>query len=166
MNDRDNSNTSEHSKPSLDTLAVHAGETPRHEGAIVTPIFQTAMYETVDGADYHDIGYIRLNNTPNHRALHAKLAALEGGEAALVASSGMAAIATTLLTHIAPGGHLLSQQALYGGTHDLLIGEFPRLGMSHSFIDATKPATWAAKLQPTTKAPLSRRSSRPRCTKR
>ena len=137
---------------SLDTRAVHAGETPRHGGAVITPIFQSAMFETVDGEAYHDIRYIRLNNTPNHSALHRKLMALEGGEAALVTSSGMAAISTTLLTLLAPGGHLLAQQSLYGGTHDLLTTELPRLGLQHTFIDASQPANWAAQLQPNTRA--------------
>ena len=60
------------------------------------PIFQSAMFETTGEGSYHDFKYIRLNNTPNHIALHEKLAALENAEAALVTSSGMAAISTTL----------------------------------------------------------------------
>ena len=136
----------------IDTRAIHAGETPRYDGAIVTPIFQSAMFDAVDGEAYHDIRYIRLNNTPNHIALQRKLMALEGGEAALVAASGMAAISTCLLTLLAPGGHLLAQQSLYGGTHDLLTSEFPRLGIEHSFINASQPASWAAQLRPNTRA--------------
>lgn len=136
----------------MDTRAVHAGETPRIAGAVVTPIFQTAMFETSEDIDYHDIGYLRLNNSPNHQAVQRKLAALEGGEAALVAASGMAAISTTLLSVLAPGGHLLAQGVLYGGTHDLLTVEFPQLGLQHSFIDAMRPETWAAALRPETRA--------------
>src|SRR5260370_35472007 len=84
------------------------------------PIFQSAMFETRNDVGYHDIRYIRLNNTPNAQALHEKLAAIEGAEAALVASSGMAAISTTLLTFLPNGDHLLVQNCLYGGTHDFV----------------------------------------------
>ena len=65
-------------------------------GAVSMPIFQSAMFEYAGETNYHDLKYIRLNNTPNHKALHAKLAALENAEAALVAASGMAAISTAL----------------------------------------------------------------------
>jgi cystathionine gamma-synthase/cystathionine gamma-lyase/cystathionine beta-lyase len=136
----------------IDTRAVHAGESPRIAGSVITPIFQTTMFETLEDTAYHDFGYLRLNNSPNHDAVHRKLAALEGGEAALVAASGMAAISTCLLTVLAPGGHLLAQRALYGGTHDLLTVEFPRLGLGHDFIDAARPETWAAALRPDTRA--------------
>ena len=82
-------------KPSIDTQLIHEGEPkPRIDGAVSMPIFQSAMYE--DGGD--ELRYIRYNNTPNHRVLNLKLAALEGAEAALVTGSGMAAISTALLT--------------------------------------------------------------------
>ena len=74
----------------IETKLVHAGEPePRLAGAVVTPIFQTAMYETAGESSYHAIRYIRLNNSPNHLVLHQKLAALENAEAALVAGSGI-----------------------------------------------------------------------------
>src|SRR4051812_8461352 len=103
----------------LETKLIHAGEPqPRIHGAVSMPIFQSANFEYAAEADYHSIKYIRLNNTPNHTALHEKLAALESAEAALVAASGMAAISTTLLTVLSAGDHLLIQDCLYGGTHD------------------------------------------------
>src|SRR3569833_1418201 len=93
----------------IDTQLIHAGEPrPRFAGAVELPIFQSAMFEYAGESSYHDLGYIRLNNTPNHHALHAKLAALEGAEAALVAASGMAAISTTLFTLLSAGDHLLA----------------------------------------------------------
>ena len=137
----------------IDTKLIHAGEPrPRIAGAVEMPIFQSAMFEYADGTSYHDLGYIRLNNTPNHTALHAKLAALEGSEAALVTASGMAAISTTLLTVLSAGDHMLAQSSLYGGTHDLLTHDFPKLGLTVDFIDADDPASWQAKLRPNTKA--------------
>ena len=110
------------------------------------------VYETAGDGRYHDIRYIRLNNTPNHAALHVKLAALENAEAALVAASGMAAITTALLAVLRPGGHILAQESLYGGTYDFLARDLAGFGMSHDFIDPTRPETWAAKLRPETRA--------------
>lgn len=115
------------------------------------PIFQSAMFET-SGGDYHDIKYIRLNNTPNHQALHEKLAALEGAEDALVTSSGMAAISTSLLAILSNGDHLLAQDCLYGGTHDFVTKDLAKFGISYDFIDANNPETWKSKLRPNTKA--------------
>ncbi len=136
-------------KPSIDTQLIHEGEPePRIDGAVSMPIFQTAMYE--DGGD--ELRYIRYNNTPNHRVLNQKLAALEGAEAALVTGSGMAAISTALLTVLAPGDHLLAQSGLYGGTHSFVTRVLPELGVSVDFIDANDPDTWAASVRPTTRA--------------
>jgi cystathionine beta-lyase/cystathionine gamma-synthase len=137
----------------LDTLAVHAGSPrPRVLGAVVTPIFQSAMYEDDGAAVYHDIRYIRLNNTPNHIAVQTKLAALEGAEAAIVAASGMAAITTALLTILSAGDHLLIQDSLYGGTHDFVTKDLGGFGILFDFIDAEKSGTWERKLKPTTRA--------------
>jgi cystathionine beta-lyase/cystathionine gamma-synthase len=137
----------------IETQLIHAGEPrPRILGSIAMPIFQSAMAESAGAADYHDLPYIRLNNTPNHIALGAKLAALESAESALVAASGMAAISTTLLTILGAGDHLLAQSSLYGGTHDLLTRDFGDFGLSCGFIDADAPDTWKAALRPRTRA--------------
>ena len=88
----------------IETQLVHAGEPlPRIAGAVEMPIFQSATFKYAGEGSYHDIRYLRINNTPSQTALHAKLAALEGGAAALVMASGMAAISTTLLTVLSPG---------------------------------------------------------------
>ena len=137
----------------IETKLIHAGETsPRVAGAVVTPIFQTAMYEYAGEKNYHDIRYIRLNNSPNHLALHEKLAALENAEDALVTASGMAAISATLLTVLGTGGHLMAQDCLYGGTHDFLTNDFAGFGLSYDFIDGDDPASWHKNLKPNTKA--------------
>ena len=137
----------------LETKVVRSGEpSPRIGGAVAMPIFQSAMFEYAGETSYHDLKYIRLNNTPTHLALHAKLAAMESGEAALVAASGMAAISTTLLTVLKPGDHLLAQNCLYGGTHDFLTTEFAQLGIDTDFIDADDPASWEQLIRPTTRA--------------
>lgn len=137
----------------LDTQLIHAGERrPRIEGAVVMPIFQSSTYEYAGQSSYHDLTYIRLNNTPNHRVLHAKLAALEGGGAALVTGSGMAAVSTTLLTVLRAGDHLLAQNCLYGGTHDFVTRDFPALGLAVDFIDADDPTSWQRQLREETRA--------------
>ncbi|MFQ5876330.1 MAG: trans-sulfuration enzyme family protein [Acidobacteriota bacterium] len=138
---------------SIDTRLIHAGEPrPRIQGAVAMPIFQSAMYEYTGEGDYHDLRYIRLNNTPNHVALHRKLASLENSEAALVTSSGMAAISTSLLTVLSAGDHLLAQNTLYGGTHEFIARDLPGFGISFDFIDGDDPGSWKSRLRPNTRA--------------
>ena len=137
----------------IQTKLIHSGEPrPRIEGAVAMPIFQSAMFETFGGEGYHDIKYIRLNNTPNHDVLHAKLAAIENAEAGLVTASGMAAITTAILTVLSAGDHLLIQPTLYGGTHAFIMVDMPKLGIEFDFIDPYDPDSWESKLRPNTKA--------------
>ena len=137
----------------IDTKLIHAGEPePRIMGAVSMPIFQSAMFEYAGETSYHDLKYIRLNNTPNHTALHEKLRALENAEASLVTASGMAAISTTLLSVLSTGDHLLAQDCLYGGTHDFVTKDLRTFGISYDFIDADDPESWEKKLKPNTKA--------------
>jgi cystathionine beta-lyase/cystathionine gamma-synthase len=137
----------------VETKLIHAGELrPRPQGAVSMPIYQSATYEYGGATDYHDIQYIRLNNTPNHVVLHGKLAALEGTEAALVTSSGMAAISSTLLSILATGDHVLAHDGLYGGTSDFFTADLAKLGITCTFVDANRPETWEAQLTPKTRA--------------
>jgi cystathionine beta-lyase/cystathionine gamma-synthase len=137
----------------LETIAIHAGEPePRIAGAVAMPIFQSSTFLSGDEKGYHDVRYLRLNNTPNHAVLHAKLAALENGETALVTASGMAAISTSLLTVLHAGDHLLAQDCLYGGTHDFVTHDLKHFGISYTFIDANNPKSWETHLRPTTRA--------------
>ncbi|MBU0517190.1 MAG: aminotransferase class I/II-fold pyridoxal phosphate-dependent enzyme [Proteobacteria bacterium] len=140
-------------KHRLATKAIHAGEPrPAIQGAVCVPIFQSSTYEDLGQGSYHDLRYMRLNNTPNHVALHAKLAALENTEDALVMASGMAAISAALLTVLQSGDHVLCQDCLYGGTHDFITKDLPALGIDHDFIDPNRPETWADLVRPTTRA--------------
>ena len=130
---------------SMDTVAVHGGEPrPGPEGSAVFPIYQGTVFEVEPGTGYHDLKYIRLNSTPSQRYLHDKLAVLEGAEAAVATSSGMAAVTTILLSLMRAGDHLLASDCLYGGTHDFLTGRAADLGWSFSFVDAGRPETWEA----------------------
>lgn len=136
----------------LNTLLIHAGELePRLSGAVSMPIHQSVNYESVNDAAYDRITYIRLNNTPNHEVLHAKLSALEGTEAALVTASGMAAISAALLGVLNQGDHVLASNCLYGGTHSLITEDLPAWGITHDFVDATRPDTWEALVKSNTR---------------
>tara|TARA_B100000949_G_scaffold60749_1_gene53675 strand:- start:8078 stop:9244 length:1167 start_codon:yes stop_codon:yes gene_type:complete len=134
------------------TKLVHAGEPdPRIEGAVSMPIFQSSTYEYSGEEQYDDIRYIRLNNTPNHKAIQKKLAAIECAESALVTSSGMSAITATLLTFLKQGDHLLSHKSLYGGTASFILEDLPRYGITFDLIDTTDPSGWNMMLKPNTK---------------
>jgi len=135
--------------PTLDTKAVHDGEPdPRIEGAVSLPIFQTATYTHEDPNDR--VRYVRYNNTPNHEALHDKLASLESTAAARVTASGMAAISSALLSLLDAGDHLVSPRGLYGGTLDLFEDLLPRYDVDHSVLPGDDPADWAELLTPST----------------
>jgi cystathionine beta-lyase/cystathionine gamma-synthase len=125
---------------SLDTNAIHAGSPePNIEGAVIAPIFQSANYLMDDEEAYDAVRYIRLSNSPNHHLLQARLAALEGGEAAIVTASGMAAITASVLAYVGQGEHLLAQKTLYGGTQSFLDHDAPRFGIETSVVDIADP---------------------------
>jgi cystathionine beta-lyase/cystathionine gamma-synthase len=137
---------------SISTQLIHAGEPqPRIEGSVCMPVFQSANFVATDEGQYDAIKYARLNNTPNHVALHLKLAAIENGEAALVLGSGMAAISTALFGLLKSGDHILAQKTVYGGTFSVITEDLKRFGVSVDFVDASEPGSWAAKVKPSTK---------------
>ena len=118
----------------LETQLIHAGEEEKkYEGAVALPVFQSATFSYSSEDSYHDIKYLRLNNTPNHTVVHEKLAQIAGGEAAVVTASGMAAITTALLTVLKKGDHLLAQNCLYGGNARLFGTRHRRLRNRRGF---------------------------------
>jgi len=139
----------------IETRLIHAGEPePRINGAVSMPIFQSSTFEYAGQDSYHALKYIRLNNTPNHIALHQKLAALENAEAAIVTGSGMAAISTALLALLSSGDHFLAQECLYGGTYELIAKDLSKLGISFDFIDGDDPNSWESRLKSNTRLVL------------
>jgi cystathionine beta-lyase len=122
-------------RPSKSTQAVHAGtHGDTLYGGRVTPVFPAAAY------DYeHEVRYPRYFNTPNLMTVAAKMAALENGEDALVFSTGMAAIMTSLFAMVKTGDHVVLQQDLYGGTHHAVVNEFHRFGILYTLVDASDP---------------------------
>ncbi|RMH20433.1 MAG: PLP-dependent transferase [Acidobacteria bacterium] len=147
---------------SLDTQLVHAGyDRPRIGGAVVTPVFRSATFDFRGSDEGETLRYIRYNNTPNHDALHRKLATLERGEAAVVTASGMAAISTALLALLDRGDHLLIQDTLYGGTAALVAQDLPRLGIEVDAFDPRRPEELAARRRPQTRAIYTEALSNP-----
>src|SRR2546426_12671649 len=124
------------------TLAVHAGEPPcRVTGALDTPIYQSTTFVSasademaaVYGEEKFGYMYTRYGN-PTIRALEEKLAALEGGEAALAAASGMAAISSAILGYVKSGDHVVAARSLYGAAYNFLNKKVPRMGASTTFV--------------------------------
>lgn len=145
---------------SPDTLAVHAGapEDPA-DGTVVTPIHQASTFLYPRGDD--PLRYTRYGNNPTQVAAQAKVAALEGAEAALVLASGMAALATGILSVCGAGDHVVAAPELYGGTHVLLDAELPRLGIEATYAASHEPAAFEAAIRPETRLLLWESISNP-----
>lgn len=139
-------------RPGPATRLIHTGERPgAYDGAVVQPVFRSAMYDEAVAVD-DQVVYIRYHNTPNHRAVAAKLATLEGGEDAVVLGSGMAAISSSVLSVLKSGDHLLAQDTLYGGTHALFTQDLPDLGIEVEFVGSDDVEDWRARRRPNTRA--------------
>jgi cystathionine gamma-synthase/cystathionine gamma-lyase/cystathionine beta-lyase len=152
----------ERGAPRVETLAVHGGERrPGPEGSLVYPIYQGTVFPVEPGTAYEDIRYHRLSTTPSQTYLHDKLAALEGGEAAVATSSGMAALTTVMLSLLREGDHLIASDSLYGGTHDFITEHARGLGWSFTFVDTQRPETWPAALRSSTKLFLAETITNP-----
>jgi O-acetylhomoserine (thiol)-lyase len=144
----------------FDTLCLHAGQVPdAATGARALPIYQTTSF-VFDSADHaaslfnlQTFGnvYSRISN-PTVAALEERVAALEGGRAALAAATGMAAQAIALLTLARAGDHIVASKSLYGGTYSQLAVTFAQFGIEASFVDGDDPAAFAAAIRPATKA--------------
>lgn len=135
---------------SLDTRLVHAGA--RHaDGAVVTPIYQSAMYLSRPGEAYHEQGYIRLSTTPNHDVLGERLAAIESAESAIVAASGMAAISAAVLAFAGAGDRVMTQHQLYGGTHGFFADELRAWNIGVDRFDPADPTSLDGAIRPETK---------------
>jgi len=143
-----------------ETLAIHAGQVPdRATGARALPIYQTTSF-VFDSADHaaslfnlKTFGnvYSRISN-PTVAALEERVAALEGGRAALATATGMAAQTVALLTLCRAGDHIVAARTLYGGTYSQLAVTFAQFGIDASFVDGDDAANFRAALRPNTKA--------------
>lgn len=137
----------------LETNVIHGTRTSgRFEGAQITPIVRSTVFEAGDRVNHHEIRYGRLSTLANQVEAAEVLARVEGAEAGLVTSSGMAAITTTLIALLSSGGHVLAQRPLYGATQQFVSERLGELGIGHGFIDVRKPETWQAALTADTRA--------------
>ena len=143
-----------------ETLAIHAGQIPdAATGARALPIYQTTSF-VFDSAEHaaslfnlQTFGniYSRLSN-PTVAALEERVAALEGGRAAVASASGMAAEAMALMTLLQSGDHVVAAGALYGGTVTMLAVSLAKFGIEVTFVDAQRPEAFAAAMRPNTRA--------------
>lgn len=155
-----------------ETLAIHAGQIPdAATGARALPIYQTTSF-VFDSADHaaslfnlQTFGnvYSRLSN-PTVAALEERVAALEGGRAAVASASGMAAEAMALMTILQAGDHVVAAGALYGGTVTMLAVNLKKFGIETSFVDATNPDAFAAAMRPNTRAVFAETLGNPSIT--
>lgn len=143
----------------FDTLANHAGQRPDSEtGARAVPIYQTASYVFKDsdaGAAIFNIErgghvYSRISN-PTNAVLEERISALEGGVGAIATASGQAAVFMAIATLMDSGGHIVSSQSLYGGTHNLMEYTFPRFGITTTFVDSNDMDAFRAAIKPETR---------------
>ncbi|MVO85227.1 bifunctional o-acetylhomoserine/o-acetylserine sulfhydrylase [Streptomyces sp. p1417] len=156
---------------SFETKQVHAGAVPDPTtGARATPIYQTTSFvfrDTQHAADLFALAepgniYTRIHN-PTQDVFEQRVAALEGGVAAVALSSGQAAETLAILTLARSGDHIVSSTSLYGGTYNLFRHTLPRLGVTVSFVDDPDDLdAWRAAIRPDTKALFAETLGNPR----
>ena len=144
----------------LATQALHAGHDAKNtQGTQAVPIYQTSSYVFNDSdhaANLFSLAepgfiYTRLNN-PTNDVLEQRLAALEGGVAAVATASGTSAIATTLMVILRTGDHIVASNSLYGGTYNLLANTLPRFGITTTFVDPDDPNEFSKAVKSNTRA--------------
>lgn len=144
----------------FETLSVHAGYSPDPTThAVAVPIYQTVAYSfdsAQHGADLFDLKvagniYSRIMN-PTNDVLEKRIAALEGGLAALVLASGQAAVTYAIQTITEAGDNIVASSALYGGTYNLLAHTLPQFGVTTRFADYRDPASFEPLIDARTKA--------------
>ncbi|MDJ0646033.1 MAG: aminotransferase class I/II-fold pyridoxal phosphate-dependent enzyme [Flavobacteriaceae bacterium] len=137
-------------KKGLNTLCTHVGTVKDEQfGGAVSPIYMASSYPYMNVDKKR---YPRYFNTPNQEAVAAKIVALEHAEAGLVFASGMAAISTTLLTFLKKGDHIVLQNEIYGGTFNLIVEEFDKMGIEYSFTHGVEVSDFEAAIKEHTKA--------------
>ncbi|MFJ6486726.1 bifunctional o-acetylhomoserine/o-acetylserine sulfhydrylase [Streptomyces sp. NPDC091682] len=156
---------------SFETKQLHAGTTPDPAtGARAVPIYQTTSFvfrDTQHAADLFSLAepgniYTRIHN-PTQDALEQRIAALEGGVAAVALASGQAAETLALLNVASAGDHIVSSASLYGGTYNLFRHTLPKFGIEVSFVeDPDDLDAWRAAVRPNTKALFAETLGNPR----
>jgi O-acetylhomoserine (thiol)-lyase len=147
-------------KPGLDTVALHGGQNvdPATRSRAV-PIYQTTSYVFDDTGQaarlfaLEEFGniYTRIMN-PTTDVLEQRIAALEGGVAAMAVASGQAGVVYSILNVARAGDHIVSSSSLYGGTYNAFFHTLPKLGITTTFVDTNDIGAWKAAVKPNTKA--------------
>lgn len=137
-------------KNNFSTRCVHDGEIKdtMYQG-IVSPLFMSTTYPWF-GGDAEKKPYPRYFNTPNQEFLAKKIASLENGENALIFTSGMAAISTSIMANVKQGDHIIFQEDLYGGTRNFIKSEFHKYGIEYSFSGGLNTKDFEYKIKPNT----------------
>ena len=137
-------------KKSFSTRCVHEGEIKdtMYQG-IVSPLFMSTTYPWY-GGDAEKKPYPRYFNTPNQEFLSKKIASLENGEKALIFTSGMAAISTSIMANVKTGDHIVFQNDLYGGTRNFIQTEFDKFGIEYSFTEGLDPQDFSNQIKDNT----------------
>ena len=139
-----------HDKHRLETLAVHAGQTPEPQtGAVNVPVFLSSTYVQAGPGEHKGFEYSRTHN-PTRFALEANLAGLEGGKHGLCFASGCAA-ATTILHLLSAGDHVIAGDDLYGGTYRIFERVMRQVGIDFTYVDPTDPAAFSAAVRKNTR---------------
>jgi cystathionine beta-lyase/cystathionine gamma-synthase len=139
-----------------ETQAVHGGASlHKKNGPLSTPIYQTSTFEVTDNqeqvrATETDRFYTRYGN-PTHTVAEKAIAELEGAEAALLFSSGMSAITTSLLAFVKTGDHIVAQRDIYGGVTKFLSQWLPKLGVETTFVDTNDIEQHTRAIRPNTR---------------
>lgn len=156
----------------FETLQLHAGQESADPatGARAVPVYATASYvfrdceHAADRFALRDVGniYSRLTN-PTQDVLEQRMAALEGGVAALALASGAAAVSYTLQALAQNGGHIVSQRTIYGGSYNLLTHTLPAYGITTDFVDIRRLDEVEAAIRPETRAIYVETLGNPNC---
>ena len=140
------------------TRAIHAGKRENHTRAVTSPIWQTTTFRADSSEHFAEIAsavrpaefYTRYGN-PTHREVEATVAALEGGEAALLTGSGMGAIFTVLMSSLRAGDHVVAQTSHYAGAMTLFEEMPAHFGVEVTIVDQTKTEQFEAAVRPDTR---------------
>ena len=142
----------------LQTTVLHAADELNDTHAVTAPIWQTTTFRgdspeqlAESGTSLHPTEFYTRYGNPTHRQVETVMAALEGGEAALVTSSGMGAIFAAVMTGLKSGDHVVAQTNHYSATGKLFRDVLPRWGITCTLVDQTQAEAFPAAVRPNTK---------------
>lgn len=142
----------------IESIVTHAdaGLDPAH--SIAPPVYQTSTYRIPEGTDLGAVadtprhpGFYTRHGHPTHSRVETILARLEGAQAALAMSSGVAAVTATVMTLVSAGDHIVAQQGLYIGSQNLLRNVLPRFGVEATIVDQRDAEAFRAAMRPNTR---------------